>query len=242
MTAADSVNDYSPGRITEIAAVFAASAGVSTSAVQVTVTAASVRITTTIIVASAEDAAALNANLTATLATPESATSFLSSVSGGVTVVSAPVVQAVSEEVVAYPPPPSAPAPLAPPPLPLSPVMPGGFALAASGDANNAVIIAVPTAIVGVAILAVAGFRWFTAQQTIKADLFTVKVRSPASASAASALAAATAGGMPSITTESSAASAAEPVLMTRPSFRRAIPPRPPGAAAMTPGPRFERC
>eukprot|EP00966_Prymnesium_polylepis_P241915 5594306-Prymnesium_polylepis.1 len=109
MTAADSVNDYSPGRITEIAAVFAASAGVSTSAVQVTVTAASVRITTTIIVASAEDAAALNANLTATLATPESATSFLSSVSGGVTVVSAPVVQAVSEEVVGYPPPPAAP-------------------------------------------------------------------------------------------------------------------------------------
>jgi len=230
MTAADSVNDYSPGRIAEIAAVFAASAGVSTSAVQVTVTAASVRITTTIIVASAEDAAALNANLTATLATPESATSFLSSVSGGVTVVSAPVVQAVSEEVVGYPPPPAAP------------VLSGGLALASSGGDDNAVAIAVPTTIMGVAILAVAGFRWFTAQQTIKADLFTVKVRSPASASAASALAAATAGGMPSITTESSAASAAEPVLMTRPSFRRAIPPRPPGAAAMTPGPRFERC
>jgi len=227
MTAADSVNDYSPGRITEIAAVFAASAGVSTSAVQVTVTAASVRITTTIIVASAEDAAALNANLTATLATPESATSFLSSVSGGVTVVSAPVVQAVSEEVVGYPPPPAAP------------VLSGGLALASSGGDDNAVAIAVPTTIMGVAILAVAGYRWFTSQQTIKSGRFTVKVRSPASASGAAASAAATAraglGDIPSATTASTAASAAET------GTAGATPARPP-VAVMTPGVRFERC
>ena len=81
-TASGDLADYTPSVMSEIAATFAAEAGVALSAVAISVQPASVVVSVSIAAASATAASAVHAAIADDLATPAAATLFLSSVTG----------------------------------------------------------------------------------------------------------------------------------------------------------------
>jgi len=105
MTCEGSVEDFDTAKLDSMAALFAASANVSASAVTMTVGSASVFVTAKIVTADDASAQAAVATLETSLATPAAATTFFASAS--ITVVSTPsVVEAVDQMVYQPPPPP----------------------------------------------------------------------------------------------------------------------------------------
>ena len=101
LVAAGSVEDYNATRIASIGAAFASAAGVSESAVTVTITSASVVIQAKIIASDANHAASISSTLSAQLTSPEAATNFFVQAGvTGVTVVSTPIVTQVQEQIV----------------------------------------------------------------------------------------------------------------------------------------------
>ena len=114
MAAAGAVEDYTPPMRTGIAQSLADAAAVPLSNVTVTITDGSVVIESQILCASAAAAASTTSSLSASLATIESATAFFASSPTplSLAVLSVPVIVSVTESVVQYPTPPSAPPPL----------------------------------------------------------------------------------------------------------------------------------
>jgi len=119
MIAAGAVEDYTQDKRDGIAAAFANASGVNASQVTVVITSGSVVIQTSIEFTGADaeaQAQATETSLSTTLATPEAASSFFIAADPTlvITVESAPVVVAVTENVVSYPPMPP------PPPIPMA--------------------------------------------------------------------------------------------------------------------------
>jgi len=167
MAATGSVDDYTPQRIQQIAETFASNASVPMSSVRVTVTSGSVVISAEILV-NASDVVSLEERLSATLATPDAASAFLSAVDAGVTVISTPTIQSVAEDVVSYPPPPLPPVPpLSPPPSPFAPPIPTTVdgagvtisnALSTAGKSGDTFLIVI--ILVLVVVVAIASLIW----------------------------------------------------------------------------------
>jgi len=150
MIAAGAVEDYTQDKRDGIAAAFANASGVNASQVTVVITSGSVVIQTSIEFTGADaeaQAQATETSLSTTLATPEAASSFFIAADPTlvITVESAPVVVAVTENVVSYPPMPP------PPPIPM----------AQSGDDSmdgGAIAGAVIGSLFGVAALAAVAY------------------------------------------------------------------------------------
>jgi len=116
MVAAGAVEDYTQDVRAGIKAALADSANTTSDNVQLTISDGSVVIQSKIILESAAAAATASSTLSTALATPTLATSFFANAATPVTVsvVSSPVVIAIEEKVVQYPPaPPSPPIPMA---------------------------------------------------------------------------------------------------------------------------------
>jgi hypothetical protein len=106
MKAAGEVADYTPAVVDNMKGPIAAEAGVNTSAVDITVTAASVIIVVQIEAADAAAATTMETSLVAVMSTPEAATSFFAASGVDVQVISAPVIEATTVVVAGPPPPP----------------------------------------------------------------------------------------------------------------------------------------
>ncbi|KAL1518776.1 hypothetical protein AB1Y20_003060 [Prymnesium parvum] len=111
MVASGNVEDFTSAKKSQMAAAFAAKTGVSASNVVISVSEGSVVVTAKIITASAAAANSATATLNSELSTSAKATSFFSSVEGGVTVASVAPVVSIQESVIDYPPPPPSPPP-----------------------------------------------------------------------------------------------------------------------------------
>ncbi|KAL1518777.1 hypothetical protein AB1Y20_003061 [Prymnesium parvum] len=111
MVASGNVEDFTSAKKSQMASAFAAKTGVSASNVVISVSEGSVVVTAKIITASAAAANSAANTLNSELSTSAKATSFFSSVEGGVTVASVAPVVSIQESVIDYPPPPPSPPP-----------------------------------------------------------------------------------------------------------------------------------